>query len=392
MTQALINIFSNFSGLKNIKIIIDESELKRYHINTMGVDRQILAAIKVITTDQVPEILKIANKHKISIYPISTGNNWGYGSANPVVNNSIILDLSNLNQIINFNDELGHITLEPGVTQKMLFDYFKKKGVQYLVPTTGAGPNCSILGNAIERGYGITPFSDHFSSLISLEAVLPNGSIYKSPLSDFNAFEVNGVFKYGIGPYLDGIFTQSNFGVVTKITIALAKKSEHTEIFMFSIKEAKELSKTIEVIREIKQELGSVVGGINLMNSERMKAMFGDEYKNKTILWTCVGGLYGPVELIKQAKRIIKRKLTYLSSSVFFVSRKKMKKITQLKNSFPNYINKYFFRIPEGIEAMSSFFKIVDGIPSEMALALAYSKSKKKPRLNGNTNPVPTTI
>ena len=50
MTQALINIFSNFSGLKNIKIIIDESELKRYHINTMGVDRQILAAIKVITT------------------------------------------------------------------------------------------------------------------------------------------------------------------------------------------------------------------------------------------------------------------------------------------------------------------------------------------------------
>jgi len=384
MTKDLINDFLNFPGLENIKIITATEDLKRYHINTMGIHRQILAAIQVTKSNQITEILRVANKHMVSIYPISTGNNWGYGSANPVKNNSIILDLSNLNQILNFDDELGYVTLEPGVTQKMLFDYFKKKKVSYLVPTTGAGPNCSILGNAIERGYGITPFSDHFASLISLEAILPDGSLYKSPLSDFKATEVAEIFKYGIGPYLDGIFTQSNFGIVTKITIALAKKTEHTEIFMFSIKETKELSKTINIIREIKQELGSIVGGVNLMNRERMKAMFGDKHQNKSIIWTCVGGLYGPIEIIKQAKRIIKRKLDNLSSSVVFLNRKK---ITRLKKILPNYINKYFFGIPERIEAMDNFLKILDGVPSEMALALAYSKSKKTPSLNGNTNP-----
>ncbi len=383
MTKDLINDFLNFPGLGSIKIITSAEDLKRYHKNTMGVHRKILAAIQVTESKQITEILKIANKHLLSIYPISTGNNWGYGSSNPVKNNSIILDLSNLNQILNFDDELGYVTLEPGVTQKMLHDYFKKKKVRYLVPTTGAGPNCSILGNAIERGYGITPFSDHFASLISLEAILPDGSLYKSPLSDFKATEVAEIFKYGIGPYLDGIFTQSNFGIVTKITIALAKKTEHTEIFMFSIKEAKELSKTIKIIREIKQELGSIIGGVNLMNRERMKAMFGDKHQNKSIIWTCVGGLYGPVEIIKQAKRILKRKLDNLSSSVVFLN----KKTIRLKNNLPNFINKYFYGIPKETKIMENFLKILDGVPSEMALALAYSKSNKTHSLKGNANP-----
>lgn len=383
MTKGIIDDFLNSPDLENIKIITASEDLKRYHINTMGIHRQILAAIKVSSSNQITGIMRIANKHMISIYPISTGNNWGYGSANPIKNNSIILDLSDLNEILNFDDELGYITLEPGVTQKMLFEYFKINKVNYLVPTTGAGPNCSILGNVIERGYGITPLSDHFASLISLEAILPDGSLYKSPLSDFKAVEVAKVFKYGIGPYLDGIFTQSNFGVVTKITIALAKKTEHTEVFMFSIKETKDLNHTIKIIREIKQELGSIVGGINLMNRERIKAMFGDKHQNKNIIWTCVGGLYGPIEIIKQAKRIIKRKLKNLSSPVVFLN----KRTTRLRNNLPNLINKYFFGIPDRMEAMDNFFKILDGVPSEMALALAYSKSKKTPSLKGNINP-----
>ena len=127
MTKDLINDFLNFPGLGSIKIITSAEDLKRYHKNTMGVHRQILAAIQVTESKQITEILKIANKHLLSIYPISTGNNWGYGSSNPVKNNSIILDLSNLNQILNLDDELGYLTLEPGVTQKMLHDYFKKK-------------------------------------------------------------------------------------------------------------------------------------------------------------------------------------------------------------------------------------------------------------------------
>ena len=36
-----------------------------------------------------------------------------------------------------------------------------KHGNLHMVPTTGAGPHASVLGNACERGYGITPDTDH---------------------------------------------------------------------------------------------------------------------------------------------------------------------------------------------------------------------------------------
>jgi 4-cresol dehydrogenase (hydroxylating) len=35
----------------------------------------------------------------------------------------------------------------------------------FLVPATRAGPGCSIIGNALKRGYGITPLTDHFQSI-----------------------------------------------------------------------------------------------------------------------------------------------------------------------------------------------------------------------------------
>jgi hypothetical protein len=53
------------------------------------------------------------------------------------------------------------VTLEPGVTQARLHEFLCDGKYPYLVPVTGAGPNCSIVGNAIERGYGITPWVDH---------------------------------------------------------------------------------------------------------------------------------------------------------------------------------------------------------------------------------------
>ena len=36
------------------------------------------------------------------------------------------------------------------------------------MPVTGAGPNCSLLANALERGYGITPPTDHFGAVTRL--------------------------------------------------------------------------------------------------------------------------------------------------------------------------------------------------------------------------------
>ena len=74
------------------------------------------------------------------------------------------------------------VTVEPGVTQAKLSAYLDTHGYSFLVPVTGTGSNCSLLGNALERGYGVTPQTDHFGAVTDMEAVLADGSIYRTTL------------------------------------------------------------------------------------------------------------------------------------------------------------------------------------------------------------------
>ena len=51
---------------------------------------------------------------------MSCGHNWGYGANSPVLNHQAILDLSELRTICDFDEKLGVVEIEPGVTQGQL--------------------------------------------------------------------------------------------------------------------------------------------------------------------------------------------------------------------------------------------------------------------------------
>src|SRR5262249_56987597 len=115
----------------------------------------------------------------------------------------------------------------------------------------GAGPDCSIVGNALERGYGITPLTDHFGAVLSLEAVLPDGRLYRSSLAALGAEAADRVFKWGVGPYLDGLFAQSGFGIVTSMTIALARRPQAIRAVTVGLRSDDELPKAIGASRGV---------------------------------------------------------------------------------------------------------------------------------------------
>ncbi len=194
------------SLLGNESVIHDPQTVHSYSDSTTASRRKIAAILRPTSTEQVVQIVKIASQFKLSLYPISTGNNWGYGSANPVRDDCVVVDLSSMNKILVMDEKTGVVTVEPGVTQAILREYLDERGLDYLVPVTGAGPTCSLVGNAIERGYGITPYADHFYAITAMEVILPNGDIYQSALSAIGGKRVDQAFKWGFGPYLDGIF------------------------------------------------------------------------------------------------------------------------------------------------------------------------------------------
>ncbi|HET7033614.1 MAG TPA: FAD-binding protein, partial [Casimicrobiaceae bacterium] len=114
--------------------VIDAPEAQaRWGACTTGAARRICGAVSPDDARLVAEIVKIAAAHRVPLHPISTGHNWGYGTALPVRDDCVILDLSALRQIRDFDVDTGVVTVEPGVTQAMLAEFLEKGRHPFLV-------------------------------------------------------------------------------------------------------------------------------------------------------------------------------------------------------------------------------------------------------------------
>ena len=85
----------------------------------------------------------MANTHKLPLWPISRGKNFGYGGAAPRLKGSVVLDLSRMKKI-EFDAENGTALLEPGVGFYDLYDYIQKNKLPYW--TVHAGQQLGLGG------------------------------------------------------------------------------------------------------------------------------------------------------------------------------------------------------------------------------------------------------
>lgn len=344
---------TSFKNIENIE--------EKYSKNTISIKRTIDGVFVPDTKEEILELLDFANTQGKKIWPISSGKNWGYGSSTPVVDGNIILDLGKLNEINDFDKSNGIITLGPGVTQGQLYDFLE--GSDFIVPSTGAGPSVSVLGNLLERGYGLAPIQDHFSSLISLKAYLADGTEYNSSLSEIVGDKLGKKFKWGIGPYLNGIFTQSNFGIVTEVTIQLGRKAKHIELVKFTFSE-NELPEIVISIKALLAEYPSMFSGINLMNKERMISMGAADASD----WTGIFSIGIDKKIAKIMKAIVKKKLKP-NAKVIFINKRKLDFLGHLPLS-----DKLKLELSNANEMLG----ILNGKPTQVALNLCYLKNDKK--------------
>lgn len=339
-------------------------ECAPYLENCLNAPREIAAVLKPRSERAVVQIVKIAAAHKVPLYPISTGRNWGYGSALPAADGCVVVDLSHLRGI-HFDFERGLVEVQPGVTQGDLSRHLSESGYDYMVPTTGAGPSASLVGNALERGYGLTPIADHFAAVTSLRAVLPNGEVYRPSLDAWGAPAADKGFKWGLGPYLDGLFTQGSFGIVTSMTIALARRPSAVGVFTFTLNSEGALDAAVAAVRDVFQLYPGQIGGINLMNSARLSAMGADVVGQPA--WMGVGGMYGDRRTLGALRHAIKRRFASVDCRVRFFSKRKIRLLHGLAPWLPR-------RYADATEKLADLHALLSGYPRETALQLAYTK------------------
>ncbi|MCC2681283.1 MAG: 4-cresol dehydrogenase (hydroxylating) [Nitrosospira multiformis] len=246
----------DFRGVLGDDAVLSTPERLAPYIKTMmpvpDSEHTLSAALMATTVEQIQKILTICNKYKIPLWTISTGKNLGYGSAAPAERGQVVLDLKRMNRILEVDKDLAYALVEPGVTYQQLYDYIKERnlGLWLSVPAPSAiaGPT----GNTLDRGMGYTPYGEHFLFACGMEVVLANGDVLRTGMGSLPNSNTWQVFKWGYGPYLDGIFTQSNYGIVTKFGFWLMPAPPAYKPFVIRYPDEEDIVEIVEIMRPLR--------------------------------------------------------------------------------------------------------------------------------------------
>lgn len=295
------------------------------------------AVVSPESTEQVQDIVRIANEYGIPLSPVSTGKNNGYGGAAPRLSGSVIVKTGErMNRILEVNEKYGYALLEPGVTYFDLYEYLQShdSGLMLDCPDLGWG---SVVGNALDRGVGYTPYGDHFMWQTGLEVVLPQGDVMRTGMGALPGSDAWQLFPYGFGPFPDGMFTQSNLGIVTKMGIALMQRPPASQSFLITFDKEEDLEQIVDIMLPLRINMAPLQNVPVLRNifmdaaavSKRTEWFDGEgpmpaeavERMKKDLdlgFWNFYGTLYGPPPLIEMYYGMIKEAFGKIPGARFF--------------------------------------------------------------------------
>lgn len=303
--------------------------------------------------DHIIQLLKVCRLHHLKVYPLSKGKNFGYGDALSTDTGHVILNLSRMNKIIHVDQKLSIATIQPGVSQHQLSDFLIKNNIPLQLDVTGAGLDASIVGNILERGFGHSDYGDRFSRIIRMKIILSDGRIIHTGFGNYDNAKAKNTYRYGFGPMLDGILSQSNFGIVTEMTFELMPKAEKMEMFIFSTKEVAQLPSLVSVVRQLRLS-GVVNSAVHIANKARA---VGEKENKLAGAWNASGAISGPAALVRAQKKIIKKYFRKYCRSYRLVF------INERRLGILNWIER-LLKIPV-YEAVKSIFDLQKGIPTD---------------------------
>jgi len=215
-----------------------------------------MAVVKPTTAEQVAAVVKAAGAASIAVNTRGGGMSYSRGHV-PVKPETIIVDATGLNRVLEVNVQDRYVTLETGARWVDLRQALA--GTGYRVPYLGTlSGNWATVGGGLSQnatGMGRMTLAEH---VLALEVVLGDGSILKTgswitkgtaPFYRYNGPDLTGMFLCDSGAF--GIKTKvslllepwpkMSFGCVTfpnRVAVAeaqaeMARTGLHTEAFAF---------------------------------------------------------------------------------------------------------------------------------------------------------------
>lgn len=275
---------------------VDEPTLRAARTATFATEQRVGAVLRPGSREEVQACLRIAHALRVPVSPVSGGRNYGYGSRVPARSGAVLLDLGRMNRVLEWDEALAYLTVEPGVTFAQAHAFLEEQESWLQLATIGGPPEASLIGNALERGDGAGPHGDIFQHVCDLEVVLPTGECVRTGLGRYPGAHAAPVLRWGPGPGLDGLFSQSNLGVVTRMTFWLVPRAAAVRLVSAPIEDAALVGTVVERLRLLRLE-GTLREPFSLWNDFKMLSVLG------AYPWEEAGGLTPLPEPVRQRLR-----------------------------------------------------------------------------------------
>lgn len=375
--------------------VVDAPEARRRaETATFATGARVPLILRPADRAQVQDCLRIANRHGVPVYPISSGKNWGYGSSVPSAD-SVVLDLRRMDRITDFDESLGYVTVEPGVTQRQLFEFLRARRSRLWMDATGASPDSSLIGNTMERGFGHTPYGDHFAHVCGLEVVLPGGHCIATGFARFPDASAAPVYRWGLGPSLDGLFTQSNFGVVTRMTQWLMPAPSSFLAYFFRCEDDEAFGRAVDALRGLRLQ-GTLRSAVHIGNDYKVLNGVGQypwkETGGRTPItpammtrfrerlrigaWNGSGGLYGTSAQVRESARLVKEALKGSVSRLEFIGDRKLRLARRFARGYGLVTG---WDITAALALLKPVYGLMRGEPTDETLGSAYWRKRTPP-------------
>jgi len=231
-------------------VITDEEVLRqsshdrfRLYEDVHGVYTQpIPAAVAMArSTQQVAEVLTFANEHGINVVP-RTGRTATEGGLETAVADSIVLDGSAMNQIIEIDTYNMQATCQCGVPLQVLEDRLREQGC-----TTGHSPQSKPVAQmgGLVATRSIGQFSTLYGGIedmvVGLEAVFPDGTVTR----------IKNVPRRAAGPDIRHVIIGNEGALcyITEVTVKLFPYLPQNNVFLGYTLES--MKTGFEILREV---------------------------------------------------------------------------------------------------------------------------------------------
>lgn len=380
-------------------VCTNADELARYSTCTSPWRNTCAAVVFPDSTEQVSRVLAIAASFGAPVWPYSTGRNWGYGATVAARPGAIVMILERMNRILEVNEVLAYAVIEPGVTYEQFNAHLKSKGHRLWVDCIDGTPRGSVIGNALERGVGETPYGDHFANLCGLEVVLADGSVVRTggSMQELRTWHTH---KWGVGPYAEGLFSQSNLGVVTRAGIWLMPEPESYVSYAFELHDSANVGRILDTFRELALQ-GVVTSKLHMINdfvtltvlTQRRDedvtpsgALTADDlarlrHKFAVSPWSCGGALYGSRRQVRVQQSILRKALSPYGRLLFLTDARlrivnRLIRIARTNPAAGRLITSALRTSLPVLELAPHAHNVLKGIPTEYFLRHAYFRNR----------------